>query len=72
MSGTGLLDTGFPLAANDEPVRRTGGPADAATMALICASRLGDPSFRILAAPGSPLAMARDARGVFQFVRPRG
>lgn len=67
MSETGLLDSGFPLAANDGPAGRCPVPTDAATIALICASRLGDPSFRILAAPGSPLAMARDVRGVFHF-----
>ena len=74
MSDTGVLQAGWSLAANDEgaPAHKGGvAPVDPATIALICASRMGGRGFEVLAAPGCLVPLARDGRGIFHFARAR-
>ncbi len=75
MSESGVVRAGWSLAANDEgaPVHgRRMAPVDPASIALICASRMGGRGFEVLSAAGCAVPLARDGRGVFHFARARG
>ena len=72
MKRSGVLQGGWALAANEggtRPGTDRVALATPETIALICASRMGDDGFRILSAPGCAIPLARDANGIFHFTR---